>query len=137
MHFTSVKAGSLHRAKRRSGWRDPECQRPPSLASLHLHYIVKAPGFRTLVTEIFPDDDPYLDEDTVFGVREDLVMTYVEQPAGSFPSEGYVLSGKVDGSCCSRISIWSLCAREPEAAPAFSRLTGSSSRGAEDGRLVP
>nr|WP_275982157.1 hydroxyquinol 1,2-dioxygenase [Frigidibacter sp. ROC022] len=60
----------------------------------HLHYIVTAEGFRTLVTEVFPDDDPYLDQDTVFGVRDDLVMTYVEQPAGSFP-EGFALSGKV------------------------------------------
>lgn len=96
--FTTVKpvsytvpsdgpVGDILRGSGRHPWR-------PS----HLHYIVKAPGFRTLVTEIFPDDDPYLDEDTVFGVREDLVMTYVEQPAGSFPSEGYVLSGKVDGT---------------------------------------
>lgn len=61
----------------------------------HLHYIVTAEGFRSLVTEVFPDDDPYLDQDTVFGVREDLVMTYVPQPAGSFP-DGFELSGKVD-----------------------------------------
>ncbi len=95
--FTTVKpvsytvpgdgpVGDILRASGRHPWR-------PS----HLHYIVKAPGFKSLVTEIFPDDDPYLDEDTVFGVREDLVMTYVEEPAGSFPAEGYELSGKVDG----------------------------------------
>ena len=47
------------------------------------------------MTEIFPDDDPYLDEDTVFGVREDLVMKYEERPAGSFP-DGYALSGTVE-----------------------------------------
>ncbi len=95
--FTTVKpvsytvpsdgpVGQILEASGRHPWR-------PS----HLHYIVTAPGFRPLVTEIFPDDDPYLDQDTVFGVREDLVMTYVEKPAGSFPPEGYVLSGKVDG----------------------------------------
>ncbi len=33
-------------------------------------------------------------EDTVFGVRSDLVMTYEPQPAGSFP-EGFALSGQV------------------------------------------
>jgi protocatechuate 3,4-dioxygenase beta subunit len=60
----------------------------------HLHFIVSADGFRSLVTEVFPDDDPYLDEDTVFGVRDDLVMTYNPQPAGSFPN-GFDLSGKV------------------------------------------
>ena len=46
------------------------------------------------MTEIFPDDDPYLDQDTVFGVRSDLVMRYVPQAAETFP-DGYELSGKV------------------------------------------
>lgn len=78
--------GEILRAAGRHPWR-------PS----HLHYIVSAPGYRSLVTEVFPDDDPYLDQDTVFGVRDDLVMTYVQQPAGSFP-EGFELSGQVDGS---------------------------------------
>lgn len=63
----------------------------------HLHFIVTSEGHRTLVTEVFPDDDPYLDQDTVFGVREDLVMRYEEQPAGSFP-DGFALSGTVDGA---------------------------------------
>ena len=92
--FTTVKpveytvpsdgpVGDILRACGRHPWR-------PS----HLHYIVKAPGYRSLVTEIFPDDDPYLDEDTVFGVRDDLVMTYEERPASEFP-EGMALSGKI------------------------------------------
>jgi len=63
----------------------------------HLHFITSATGFRSVVTEVFPDDDPYLDQDTVFGVREDLVMKYHEQPAGSFP-DGFVLSGQVPGA---------------------------------------
>jgi len=62
----------------------------------HLHYIVKAEGFAPLVTEVFPDDDPYLDEDTVFGVRDDLVMSYVRHSANTFPECGYELSGKVE-----------------------------------------
>ena len=62
----------------------------------HLHYIIKADGFRTLVTEVFPEDDPYLDKDTVFGVRDDLIMKYVPQPAKNFPHEGFELSGRVD-----------------------------------------
>lgn len=62
----------------------------------HLHYIIKAEGFQTLVTEVFPDDDPYLDQDTVFGVRDDLIMSYEKQKSSSFPESGFVLSGKVD-----------------------------------------
>lgn len=81
---TDGPVGDILRATGRHPWR-------PS----HLHYIVKAHGFRPLVTEIFPDDDPYLDEDTVFGVRSDLVMKYEPQAAESFP-HGYELSGKVD-----------------------------------------
>ena len=70
------------------------CGRHPWRPS-HLHYIVKADGFRPLVTEVFPDDDPYLDQFTVFGVREDLVMRYVERPASEFP-DGMAISGHVD-----------------------------------------
>lgn len=63
----------------------------------HLHYIVSAGGYNDLVTEVFPDDDPYLDQDTVFGVRDDLVVKYEEMYSGSFPAEGFELSGKVSG----------------------------------------
>jgi hydroxyquinol 1,2-dioxygenase len=70
------------------------CGRHPWRPS-HLHYIVKASGYRPLVTEIFPDDDPYLDEDTVFGVRPDLIMTYVERQPKEFP-DGMALSGCVE-----------------------------------------
>ncbi len=93
--FTTVKpveytvpsdgpVGDILRACGRHPWR-------PS----HLHFIAEAKGFRPLVTEVFPADDPYLDEDTVFGVREDLVMEYQSMPAGSFPEQGFELSGKV------------------------------------------
>lgn len=95
--FTTVKpveytvpsdgpVGDILRACGRHPWR-------PS----HLHYIVEAEGFRPLVTEIFPDDDPYLDQDTVFGVRSDLVMSYQERPARDFP-DGMAISGKIDES---------------------------------------
>jgi protocatechuate 3,4-dioxygenase beta subunit len=80
---TDGPGGALLEATGRHAWR-------PS----HLHFIVKAEGYRTLVSEVFAGDDPYLDQDAVFGVREDLVMSYRDMPAGTFP-EGYVLSGQV------------------------------------------
>ncbi len=49
----------------------------------HLHFIITADGYKSLVTEVFPSDDPYIDEDAVFGVREKLVMEYVEQDNSS------------------------------------------------------
>lgn len=42
----------------------------------HFHLIVSAPGYRTLVTELFDAEDPYLDNDAVFGVRDALVGRY-------------------------------------------------------------
>jgi len=42
----------------------------------HVHLIVSAPGHRLLVTEIFDAEDPHLDNDAVFGVREALVCRY-------------------------------------------------------------
>jgi catechol 1,2-dioxygenase len=43
----------------------------------HLHYIVSAPGFETVTTHIFVHDDPYLDSDAVFGVKESLIREFV------------------------------------------------------------
>lgn len=42
----------------------------------HIHYIVTAPGYETLVTHIFSDDDPYLESDAVFGVKESLIASF-------------------------------------------------------------
>jgi len=42
----------------------------------HYHLIVSMPGHRTLVTEVFDAEDPYLERDAVFGVREALVGRY-------------------------------------------------------------
>lgn len=57
--------GDMLRATGRHSWRPG-----------HMHFIISAPGRKTLVTELFPDDDPYLDEDAVFGVRETLIINY-------------------------------------------------------------
>jgi len=62
---TDGPVGDLLNATGRHAWR-------PS----HLHFIVQAEGYRSLVTEVFPSDDPYLDADAVFGVRSDLIMDY-------------------------------------------------------------
>ena len=70
------------------------CGRHPWRPS-HLHFIVKAEGYRSLVTEVFSEDDPYLDQDTVFGVRKDLILRYKEMAPGTFP-DGFALSGSVN-----------------------------------------
>ncbi len=48
----------------------------------HIHYIVTAPGYETLVTHIFPTGDPYLDSDAVFGVKESLIVEFEDDGEG-------------------------------------------------------
>lgn len=42
----------------------------------HLHYILEAKGFDTLVTHIFDPDDDYINSDAVFGVKESLMAKF-------------------------------------------------------------
>ena len=42
----------------------------------HIHFIASAPGFETLVTHVFPSDDPYLESDAVFGVKDSLIVNF-------------------------------------------------------------
>ncbi|MCS6938003.1 MAG: intradiol ring-cleavage dioxygenase [Roseiflexaceae bacterium] len=43
----------------------------------HIHFIVSAPGHRSLVTHLFVEGDPYLESDVVFGTKESLVVPFV------------------------------------------------------------
>jgi protocatechuate 3,4-dioxygenase beta subunit len=60
--------GDLLRATGRRPWRPA-----------HFHFMIAAAGMRSLITEIFFDDDPYIDEDPVFGVRRHLVVRPVRE----------------------------------------------------------
>jgi hydroxyquinol 1,2-dioxygenase len=64
--------GELLRATARQPWRPA-----------HLHFMIEAPGYETLVTHVFRAGDPYLDADAVFGVRQTLVADWAAQPDGS------------------------------------------------------
>lgn len=48
----------------------------------HIHYIVEAPGYETLVTHIFVSGDPYLDSDSVFGVKDSLIVDFTPKGDG-------------------------------------------------------
>ena len=59
----------------------------------HLHFMVTADDKRTLVTHIFIDGDPQLEiGDSVFGVKDSLIKTFHEQPAGTPTPDGRDLS---------------------------------------------
>ena len=57
--------GAMLEAAGRHNWRPA-----------HIHFMLSAPGYETLVTQLFTDDDPYLDTDAVFGVKDSLIVHY-------------------------------------------------------------
>lgn len=46
------------------------------MRAAHIHMRVEAPGYKTLVTQVFPEGDPYLESDTVFGASPALVAAF-------------------------------------------------------------
>lgn len=78
--FTTVKpagypvpmhgpVGSLLTAQRRSPFRPA-----------HIHFMISAPGRKTLITQVFADDAEHLDQDVTFSVIRTLVARFEEQP---------------------------------------------------------
>lgn len=83
-HFRSILAvpyaiphdgpvGDLLKATGRHPWRPA-----------HLHFMIKADGYETLITHVFRSDGPYLDSDAVFGVRQSLIADWKPQPDGRY-----------------------------------------------------
>ena len=81
-HFKSIVAqaypipmdgpvGTLLKATHRSPWRPA-----------HLHFMIKADGYETLITHVFKKGDAYLKSDPVFGVKESLIADWVEGDDG-------------------------------------------------------
>jgi catechol 1,2-dioxygenase len=40
--------------------------------------MVSAPGYKQVVTQIYPNDDPHLEDDAVFAVKGDLVVNFAD-----------------------------------------------------------
>lgn len=68
--------GHILRASDRHGMR-----------AAHIHIGLEADGYKGLITEIFPSDDPYLENDTVFGACEALQMDYVTNTGPNIDAE--------------------------------------------------
>ncbi|HEY7413836.1 MAG TPA: intradiol ring-cleavage dioxygenase [Ktedonobacteraceae bacterium] len=51
----------------------------------HVHFMITVPGYKTLITHVFNDGDPYLDSDAVFGVKSSLVTNFERHEPGVAP----------------------------------------------------
>ncbi|NBH06694.1 maleylacetate reductase and hydroxyquinol 1,2-dioxygenase domain-containing protein [Amycolatopsis sp. SID8362] len=45
----------------------------------HVHFMIAKPGYRTLITQLFVAGGDYLDSDTVFGVKDGLIVDFTDQ----------------------------------------------------------
>jgi catechol 1,2-dioxygenase len=82
---TDGPVGTLLAAQRRHPYRPA-----------HIHFIVAAPGHRTLVTQVFADDSEHLASDVTFGVHRELVGRFMlvdggRSPWGNVPAPFYTL----------------------------------------------
>jgi catechol 1,2-dioxygenase len=88
-HFVSVRpagypvpthgpTGGLLRAQCRSAYRPA-----------HVHFMVSAPGWRTLITQVFADDAEHLDSDVTFSVMRSLVATFERHETLDGAPEGF------------------------------------------------
>jgi len=57
----------------------------------HLHFMITAPGFEKLTTHIFVRGDPYLESDAVFGVKEALVVDFIDGATSATATCDFVL----------------------------------------------
>src|SRR5882757_5104424 len=61
----------------------------------HIHFCVESPGYHRVVTHLFQRGCPYIETDVVYGVKEPLIVDFVEKPAGVAPN-----GEKVDTPFC-------------------------------------
>jgi protocatechuate 3,4-dioxygenase beta subunit len=52
----------------------------------HLHVMGYKPGYKTLITQVFVRDDPYIESDVVFGVTRELMGDYERHDDGAPPT---------------------------------------------------
>jgi protocatechuate 3,4-dioxygenase beta subunit len=62
--------GQLIRAAGRHCWRPA-----------HIHMMITAKGHKRHISQIFDEADPYIDEDSVFGVRAPLAVPFDREPS--------------------------------------------------------
>jgi protocatechuate 3,4-dioxygenase beta subunit len=71
---TDGPVGELLRAQHRHPYRPA-----------HLHFLGFKPGYKTLITQVFVDNDERLESDVVFGVAKDLIGHYLRHNANETP----------------------------------------------------
>jgi len=43
----------------------------------HIHFMITGAGYEQLITHLFVKDDPYLNSDAVFGIKDSLIVDFI------------------------------------------------------------
>ena len=46
------------------------------MRAAHIHMMVRHPDYCTVVNQLYPEWDPHLKDDSVFGIKDDLVVDF-------------------------------------------------------------
>jgi hydroxyquinol 1,2-dioxygenase len=52
----------------------------------HIHFAISAPGYHACVTHLFRKGDEFIETDVVYGVKEPLIVQFIERPPGKAPT---------------------------------------------------
>ena len=61
-------------------------KRPHNMRPAHIHFLIFKQGFKTLISQVYSNDDPYLETDVQFGVTRALVGNYLRHDSGTPPA---------------------------------------------------
>jgi hydroxyquinol 1,2-dioxygenase len=89
----------------------------------HIHFLITAPGYETLITHLFKKGAKYIDSDVVFGVKEKLIAEFEKHPAGKTPT------GEVSSEPFVVVNydfVLSKAKSQSDSEPALSQAAGSS-----------
>ena len=64
-----------------------KAQKRHNMRPAHLHFMVYKPGFKTIASQVYVPDDPYLETDSQFGVTRALIGNYVKGENGEYSLE--------------------------------------------------
>jgi hydroxyquinol 1,2-dioxygenase len=54
----------------------------------HVHTMLQREGYRSITTHLFVKGDQWLQSDAVFGVKDSLIVDFIDHPAGTAPDGG-------------------------------------------------
>lgn len=67
--------GDLLKAQQRHNWRPA-----------HLHFLIYKPGYKTIASQVYSNDDKYLETDSQFGVTRALIGNYIRHESEAAPA---------------------------------------------------